>query len=404
MYGYKEASLLVRRELTLQGELARCNSDQVLNVPLLMGVVGAGKTSIARNEALEMSLPLCAINCGENSDATDVSGVPLPAMVRDLLERSTDPTVSDNERKRSKQLYMEWVLNKYAAQACNEPVLLFFDDLDKAPPPVQSAMLAITGNRMFRDKEIHPGTLIMGAGNRIDDDEYANQISESMRTRMTIIEMEPDLVSFTEYGGKPSGLTYELSMKAQQIHPVVLGYLQYRPDHLHQWKEGVNRFPTPRGWWEASRQFYYFDDPKKDIFRNGRKDNWKGIVARKCGDHVGNDFWSWFEIISKINVEEILTTGDVKTSSTDTRMASYAAIFAVSQALSKKVSKKYVGLEKFISDLLPELRVAFVVQLSPGTRSKISSLFEGVADVMMSDIVKGADGDAVLRPKPDTKS
>ncbi len=401
MYGYQEAELLVERELQLQHRLATEGSGQVLHVPLLLGPVGGGKSAIGRGRAIHWDLTYCPINCGENSDATDVSGVPLPAFVRNLMSVANDPLASNARREEAADLFMEWVLNKYAALSCKQPVFLFFDDLDKAPPPVQSAMLGIAGTRMFRDRPIHPGTLLMGAGNRVEDDEYANQISESMRTRMTIIEMKPDITSFSAYAQQPSKLKYEEALprdkdekSPRQIHPTVLGYLQYKGEHLHQWKEGVNRFPTPRGWWEVSRGFYSYSDPREDIFKSGRKENWKGIVARKCGSHVANDFWAWFEIISKVDVQKLLTTGklDYTGDAKDIRMAQYAAIFAVAQALVKEVKPSYKGLQTFIDSLQPEMRVGLVVQLPLTTRSKIASIFEDAAEVMMSDIVKTSKG------------
>jgi len=385
-FGYEEAELLAQRELEIQHALAVHRASQVLNIPCLLGPVGGGKTSIAWSLALKWELTFCPINCGENSDATDVSGVPVPP----LSEEATTQ-------------HMRWMLNKYAQMACKEPVFLFFDDLDKAPPPVQSALLAIFANRMFRDQALHPGTLVMCAGNRVGDDEYANAISESLRTRMTILEMEPDPTSFAKYGTRPSPFAHEVreDPSAQMVHPTILGYLQYKLEHLHMWREGVNRFPTPRGWWECSRHFYAYPDPQKNPFPGGRDDAWRAIVARKVGDHVANDFWAWFKIISKIDVATLLTTGTLMYSgdSSDHRMAQYAAIFAVAQQLAKKVDKKYVGLEKFLKDLAPEMRVAFVVQLPLRTRSAIATTFPSAASLMMSDIVRTADSKAVLRPQ-----
>jgi len=336
--------------------------------------VGGGKTSIARGFAIEFGLQLCAINSGENSDATDLSGVPVPSRI-----------VS----KEDKIPYMQWVLNRYAATACSEPVFLFFDDLDKAPPPVQSALLGITATRMFRDQKIHPGTLIMGAGNRIDDDINANEISESLRTRMTIIEMSPDVISFSNYG-----------VSSGEIHPAVIGYLQYKPEHLYKHETGVNRFPCPRGWWEVSQQFRLFPDAEEDLFSNGAKDNWKGIVDRKCGSHIGNDFWAWYQVISKVDIKGILSGSSrlQQGSDNDRRMSQFAAIFAISQELNLRgVKAEYIGLPTFVTDLDPEMRVAFVVQISQKVRVSISTMFPAAANTMMAQIVQSQNGKSRLQ-------
>jgi len=384
-YGFRAAEILVRRELDMQLRLIQRGVEHPLNAPLLLGPVGGGKTAIARRACEHYSLTLLSINCGENSDATDVTGVPVPGMIRWFAENGTK-----SEKEGAKNAYMEWVLNRYAAMSCVQPSFLFFDDLDKAPPIVQGALLGITSSRRFRDKSLHPGTLIMGAGNRLSDDMYANDISESLRTRMTIIEMVPDVLSFTEYG-RESG----------EIHEAVLGYLQFKPEHLHQWKEGVARFPTPRGWWEVSQQFFAYPDPWEDVLKNGSKDNWKGIVARKVGDHVANDFWAWFEIIQKIDVEKILTKGEFSVSgdAASRRMKQYASVFTVASYLNTKgLSKNHVGLGRWVQALDSEMRVALVVQLKHKVRADIARHFPEAGDYMLAEYTMTSSGKQTAVP------
>lgn len=368
MYGWKQAQIMVRRELDIQALMARkAGLNRVLNTPLLLGPVGGGKTSMAQIEADERGMDFCPINSGELSDPSDF-GIPIPQLGEDGKHYS----------------HMEYCLIVQIKRSTEEPMFLFFDDLDKAPPQVQGAFLSISGSRMFRDRPLHPGTLIMGAGNRIGDDMYANEISESIRTRMTIIEMEPDLPSFIEYGS------------AGEIHKSVLGYLQYKPAHLSAPQQNVNRFPCPRAWWEASRHLEACPDPFEDVLGNGSKDNWKRIVSLKCGDHVGNDYWAWFKIISRVNVTKILRHGVLDTvlddegKPADRRMAQYAAIYAISSHLADHgVKPSYAGLAEFIEDRLdPELQVGLAVQLPQKVLSEMSSVLPEAAKAVMTHITK----------------
>jgi hypothetical protein len=382
---YNQAQVRVRRNLIIQSLLADTGEREVLNVPCVLGPTGAGKTAMAEMEAETFTLPLRAINNGENSDPTDVSGVPVPTMIRKLMIEGTD-----GEKREAQGAYMEWVLNRYAAEACETPVFLFFDDLDKAPPPVQGALLGILGNRSFRDRKIHKHTLIMCAGNRIEDDMYANQISESLRTRATIIEMQPDVVSFCEYGTATG-----------KIHEIVMGFLQYKPEYLHKWLDGVSRFPTPRGWREVSVHMKEFPDPFEDVFGNGMKNNWQQIISEKCGGPVSKDFWGWFKIIRQINVKELLETGkinkvmlvDDEKKPVDKRMAQFAAIFAIASELNTRgVKKTYTGLDYIFDSnnkdgIEKEMRIALSVQLSRPVRADIGKMFPKAANELMSQIV-----------------
>lgn len=392
---YREAHIRVRKNLIIQSILAERGEREVLNVPCVLGPTGGGKTSMGEIEANEFGLQPLAINNGENSDPTDVVGVPVPSMIRTLMHEGTA-----SERIEAKGQYMAWVLNRYAAMACDHGVFLFLDDIDKAPPEIQGALLGIIGNRMFRDQKIHPHTMIMCAGNRTGDDILANELSESLKTRISIIEMRPDLASFCEYGTRTG-----------KIHPTILGFLNYKPEYLHKWIEGVSRFPTSRGWREVTVHFEEYPDPFEDIYGNGSRDNWFQIVAEKCGAPVGRDFWGWYKIIRQIDVKELLRTGMINKTSlrddnnkpVDAKMAQFAAIFAIASELNTNgVKASYAGLDFIFDSQNPnniekEMRVALAVQLSREVRSDIGRMFPKSANEMMAAVVP------LPKPRPKDK-
>lgn len=372
---HKDVETIVARELDMQRALA--NKPQVLNIPCVLGPVGVGKTAMARTMAEKFQMPLVCINVGENSDPTDVSGIPVPTIAETAKEFH-----NPNAR------YVDWVLNKIAALAVDQPVFLFIDDIDKGEGHVLTALLSLFGNRMFRDQKLHPLTLIMCAGNRVGDDIQANQLSESIVTRVTVLELDPDPVHFCTWGAE-SG----------EIHPNVVGYLAYKPDQLHSVGKsaanpGAQRDATPRGWWEASQQMFHYPIPDERI---GDSPNWKGIIARKCGPATAHDFWAWYEVLSSIDLDAMLATRTLvgmPMSDVDgqRRRWQFGLVFKLaSYLLQNRIKEKDApGLEHILEHgLTPELSIALAVQIPTPVRARIAD---------MSDIAAALMARAILPP------
>jgi hypothetical protein len=367
-YSYHEVEALVRMEIAEQMRKANAKSDEVLSIPVIMGPVGVGKTSLIRGVADEYGLELLNINCGENGDPTDVTGMAVPWASKKDTEGDA---------------YMQYLLNEMLHSACKKPVMLFFDDIDKMPTIVEGALVGLFGKREARGKKLHPETLIVGAGNRTVDDRLAHELSESLKTRATIIEINYTLDDFREFAQNNAGL----------IPVEVMGYLNYRPQHLHQQQDNVMRFPTPRSWVEASQILKKYGP--RDPFPSPRHSAWETIIGMKCGDHIGKDFWAWYTIVAAVDMEKILYQGRIETrgalkDQTELTMIQYAAVFAVAQELNnntKGISPKYTGLETFCRGLDPEMRVALFTQLAQPTKLALRNHLKSVADVLMQDIV-----------------
>lgn len=366
---YGDAKKEALQELTVQAK------GGYLSVPCLMGGVGIGKTEMAVELAAEIgdvlgdSLLFETIATGEASDPTDTAGIPwvIPA----------DPNTAGSE----KELKTLWVLNRAAFQACKMPTLLLFDDIDKATPLVVNSLLNVFVHRRFKDFTLHPNSVMMCAGNRAIDDKSANDLSESMRTRITIIEVEVSLPDFIAYGQR------EQKPGVPNIDPLLIGFLNYKPELLHAHQEGTYRFPTPRGYRETSTHMQYFPDPK----------GWKRLIERKLGVPAANDFMAWYNILSKIDVDYILEHGELKGQpSADPKtppevakkMAEFAAVFAVTDHLNKKISPNHKGLEKFCLELSPELQVAFLLQLQEPVKRAFRNNYTKAAGTIMGNIIK----------------
>lgn len=343
-----------------------------LNIPCLMGGVGIGKTEgaiqlcIRMSDVIEDALLFEAIASGEAADPTEQTGIPWVI------------SVDSGETGSGKEYRVLWALNRAAYQACQEPTLLLFDDIDKATPLVVNSLLNLFVHRRFKDYALHPKSLMMCAGNRTTDDSHANALSESIRTRVTIIEIEPSLEDFVKWATADD---------EERIHPLLVGFLQAKPDLLHKPQEGVYRFPTPRSYREATLHMQEFTDPK----------GWRAMLSRKLGEGTANDFWSWYTILRKIDVDYILDHGKLKEpvsghdkmpAEVAEKMGEFAAVFAVVDRLNQKIKPTHQGLERFIDGLSPELRVAFLLQMKEAAKREFRKHYAGAAGQIMAGIIK----------------
>jgi SpoVK/Ycf46/Vps4 family AAA+-type ATPase len=366
-YSFRQTQKIVLFEVANQQDRAADpKNHNVLCIPGIFGPVGCGKTALAQGVADEFGLPVFNVNCGETADATDITGFPLPSEV----------VRSENGN------YVPWTLNEAMHIACTQPCVLFFDDIDKLPPTTEGALIGLFGKREIKGHRLHAKTILIAAGNRVGDDRLAHQLSESMRLRLTPIVMTPSLSDFKAY-----------ARATEKVHPVVLGYLDYQPPHLHAWRDDVLRFPCQRSWTEASALMFATED-QKSLVGGKENDAWQTIVELKCGAQVSADFWAWYSLTRKVDVKKLLTEGDlaIDVEEKDRVMAQYAAVFAVSMELNNRgVKKEYSGLEVFLSKVTPELRVAAITQLQPNVRQQIAKLFPKAGDVLLQDLLRRDD-------------
>lgn len=379
---FSEARQEAFQELTVQYK------HRYLSIPCLLGGVGIGKTEMAADLAIEIGekvigddLIFEAIPTGDASDPTDTAGIPWVI-----------PVETTNISK--KDLRVLWVLNRAAFDACQRPTMLLFDDIDKATPLVTNSLLHLFVHRRFKDFALHEKSLMMCAGNRTTDDIHANTMSESLKTRVTAIEVDADFTDFSNWALNVA------DDQPPRIDPVILGFLNHKPELLHKHEENVIRFPTPRGYREASLHMREFPNPK----------TWLRTLTRKIGQAAANDFWAWYEILSKVDVEHILEYGTFKDpiKSDDPKvplevvqkMAEFAGVFAVTDRLNRKMSPKHAGLERFIETLSPELRVAFLLQLRDGTKREFRNFYPKASGKIMGTIIKDASTPATNGTSP----
>lgn len=153
-------------------------ADQPIN---LIGPPGVGKSAIVSVVAKELKLPfepLILSLC----DPTDIGGFPV---------------TSQNKEKGTGQV--DRLPLGVIKKACNEPVMLFLDELSCAAPAVQGAAMRLVYERWAGDVKLHEGTRIVSAMNPPDQAAGGWEIALPLLGRMTQIKMRPLKPEIQEY-------------------------------------------------------------------------------------------------------------------------------------------------------------------------------------------------------------
>lgn len=190
--------------------------DVLLNVGLtrpvfIWGAPGIGKSAIVQDFADSLGLD-CVSLLGSQLAPEDIIGVP---WIQDGFSQFCPPR----------------------SIARPEPYVLFLDELNACSSEVQKAFYSLIHERRIGDYHLPEGSIVVGAGNRAQDNAITRPMSSALVNRMFHVELTASPRLWLEWAAQNG------------IHPYVYDYIASRPDHL--WAKppkSEEPFSTPRSW------------------------------------------------------------------------------------------------------------------------------------------------------------
>jgi len=191
-------------------------------VPSLTGSPGLGKSDIIREVAKEWDLKVIDFRLAQ-ADPTDMNGFPTLNKERTRSHYAA-PITFPLEGDPIPDGYKGW--------------LLFFDEMNAAPPSVQAAAYKIVLDRMVGEQKIHHRVAMVCAGNLSTDRAIVNRLSTAMQSRLIHLNLAIDQKAWFIWAAG-AGIDHR-----------ILGFLRFRPDLLHNFKpdHADDTFPCPRTW------------------------------------------------------------------------------------------------------------------------------------------------------------
>lgn len=190
--------------------------DILLNVAVvrpvfIWGAPGIGKSAIVEQFAEAVGLP-CVSLLGSQLAPEDIIGVP---QIVDGKSIFCPPRMI----------------------ARDEPYCLFLDELNACSQEVQKAFYSLILERRIGEYHMPEGSIVIGAGNRAQDNAITRNLSSALVNRLFHVELKADTRVWLEWAA------------ANGIHPWAYDYICSRPDHLwSQPPKTEEPFSTPRSW------------------------------------------------------------------------------------------------------------------------------------------------------------
>jgi hypothetical protein len=228
---------------------------------------------------------------------------------------------------------------------------IFFDEINLAPPIVQSITYSAIHDRVIADRRISPNIYIFAAGNRAQDKAHTFDMPAPLRDRFAECEVHHDVEQWIEWA-KNAGINRHL-----------IAFIEWKPANLYNIdKVKKEKFSTPRGVERASILLSGLNiDDFEEIDTNHvncilTKDMIYLLVAASCGESFAREFQAYTRVYRSLNWDTILANPEsIKEFSVE---KSYAIANGILDKYARAVDDDEKG--RFI-DLVDYLQTDFAI-------------------------------------------
>jgi hypothetical protein len=231
----------------------------------IWGPPGVGKSSIVRAVANNRKIQLLDIRA-PLLDPTDLRGI---------------PTVANDKAR--------WCPPEFLPSDPESEGILFFDELNAAPPLVQASLYQLTLDRRVGEYTLPEKWKILAAGNRAEDASITFRMPAALSNRFIHISFEVDFDDWRKWA------------VGMDIHPMIIGFLSTRQELLFNMQITERGFPTPRSWEMVS------DILKATMDIRGSQD----IILGTVGEAATMELMAYFQnAISEESILKIIANPD----------------------------------------------------------------------------------------------
>ena len=292
-----------RTVTAIQARKSLLKAFKVKRPLFLWGPPGIGKSELVEGIASEMGGLMIDMRLGQ-MEPTDIRGIPFYNKDKGVMDWAPPVELPDND-----------TASQYPI------VVLFMDELNSAPPSVQSAAYQLILNRRIGRYRLPDNVVMVAAGNRESDKGVTYRMPTPLANRFIHQEMKVDFAAYQEWAVQ------------NRIHKDVVGYLSFAKQDLYDFdaKSASRAFATPRSWTFVSQ---LLEDEGND------DDTLTNLIAGTVGEGLAVKFMAHRKIASKMPNPADILAGKVKDLNVKEVSAMYSLVISMCYELKSAVENK----------------------------------------------------------------
>ena len=268
----------------------------------LWGPPGIGKSELVANLTKELGGFMIDLRLGQ-MDPTDIRGIPFFNKNKEVMDWAPPMDLPDQE-----------LASRYPI------IVLFMDELNGAPPAVQSAAYQLILNRRVGKYVLPDNVVMVAAGNRESDKGVTYRMPTPLANRFVHLEMQVDWDDWNEWA------------VMNKVHKDVVGFLTFSKKDLYDFdpKSASRAFATPRSWTFVSELLF---DDEEDT------DTLTDLISGAVGEGLAVKFMAHRKVAGQMPKPEDVLAGKVKELKTKEVSAMYSLTISMCYELQEQYKK-----------------------------------------------------------------
>jgi len=235
---------------------------------------------------------------------------------------------------------LEWLIQNWLFCLTNNKAsgIVFFDELNLAPPSVQASAYQIIRDRCSGDVKLSDNVMIISAGNTLDDKASVFEMAKPLCNRFIhAFLLPPTLDAWTEWAIKNG------------VDNRIITYLHFKPDHLFNFQPDSpeNAFATHRSWSEFVSPLIAGLNHTNPMFQK--------LVASAVGTGIAVEFTAFQNLKDTIDFKKIIANPQEIEKITQIDLQ-YSLVSLITEWL--KSSHDKAGMDQFV-DMLQYLPIEY---------------------------------------------